>query len=213
MTMDAVREKKGIHPYKTVKYICLGILLCVLVGAAGFLNGRYTAANSETTPELSAVVVESRLTEIRELATMTYSYTNMAQFENSNDFYGVKVPFTTKKFILTYDGTIKAGVDLSRAQVEASGGEVHIVLPEVQILSHEIDENSVEIFDEKTSIFNPFTVEDFTAFQAEQKTVMEEKAVSRGLLEQAGQKGRDSVLLMMEEILPKDTVLNVEIAG
>ena len=213
MTMDAVREKKGIHPYKTVKYICLGILLCVLVGAAGFLSGRYTAANSETTPELSAVVVESRLTEIRELATMTYSYTNMAQFENSNDFYGVKVPFTTKKFILTYDGTIKAGVDLSRAQVEASGGEVHIVLPEVQILSHEIDGNSVEIFDEKTSIFNPFTVEDFTAFQAEQKTVMEEKAVSRGLLEPAGQKGRDSVLLMMEEILPEDTVLNVEIAG
>ena len=96
MTMGLVRENKGIHPYKTVKYICLGMLLCVLIGAAGFLSGRYTAANRETAPELSAVVVESRLTEIRELATMTYSYTNMAQFESSNDFYGVKVPFTTK---------------------------------------------------------------------------------------------------------------------
>ena len=210
--MGAVRENKGIHPYKTVRYICLGILLCGLVGVAGFLSGRYTAANRETAPELSAVVVESRLTEIRELATMTYSYTNMAQFESSNDFYGVKVPFTTKKFILTYDGTIKAGVDLSRAQVEVSGGEVRIVLPEAQILSHEIEEDSVEIFDEKTSIFNPFTVEDFTAFQAEQKAVMEEKAVSRGLLEQAGQKARDSVLLMMEAVLPEGTVLTVEIS-
>ena len=212
MTMGLVRENKGIHPYKMVKYICLGMLLCVLIGAAGFLSGRYTAANRETAPELSAVVVESRLTEIRELATMTYSYTNMAQFESSNDFYGVKVPFTTKKFILTYDGIIKAGVDLSRAQVEVSGGEVRIVLPEAQILSHEIEEDSVESFDEKTSIFNPFTVEDFTAFQTEQKAVMEEKAVSRGLLAQAGQKARESVLLMMEEVLPEDTVLTVEIS-
>ena len=143
---------------------------------------------------------------------MTYSYTNMAQFESSNDFYGVKVPFTTKKFILTYDGIIKAGVDLSRAQVEVSGGEVRIVLPEAQILSHEIEEDSVEIFDEKTSIFNPFTVEDFTAFQTEQKAVMEEKAVSRGLLAQAGKKARESVILMMEEVLPEDTVLTVEIS-
>ena len=36
--------------------------------------------------------------------------------ESSNDFYGVKIPFTTKSFILTYDGTIKAGVDLEAAE-------------------------------------------------------------------------------------------------
>ena len=41
---------------------------------------------------------------------------------------------------------------------------------------------------------------------------MEEKAVSRGLLAQAGQKARESVLLMMEEVLPEDTVLTVEIS-
>ena len=144
---------------------------------------------------------------------MTYGYTNMAQFENSNDFYGVKVPFTTKKFILTYDGTIKAGIDLSRAQVEVSGGAVRIMLPKAQVLSHEIEEDSVEIFDEKASIFNPFTVEDFTAFQAEQKAIVEEKAVSRGLLEEAGQKARSSVQLMVGELLPEDVQLTVELAG
>ena len=211
--MHTAREKTRLHPYKTVKYICLGILLCAAIGAAGFFGGRYAGANSEKAPEVSAVVLESRLTEISELATMTYSYTNMAQFENSSDFYGVKVPFTTKKFILTYDGTIKAGIDLSAARAEVSGGEVRIVLPRAQILSHEIDEDSVEIFDEKKSIFNPFTVEDFTAFQAEQKAVMEEKALSRGLLEQAGQKAGDSVFMMVQEMLPEGTTLTVELAG
>ena len=82
----------------------------------------------------------------------------MAQFESSNDFYGVKIPFTTKSFILTYDGTVKAGVDLDGAEVSVSGTTVTITLPEAEILSHEIDEDSMEVFDEKTSIFNPFTV-------------------------------------------------------
>ena len=54
-------------------------------------------------------------------------------------------------------------------------------IPEAEILSHEIDEHSMEVFDEKTSIFNPFTVEDFTSFQSDQKAAMEEKALSRGL--------------------------------
>ena len=72
----------------------------------------------------------AQLTEIRELATVTYAYTNMAQFENSNDFYGVKIPFTTKSFILTYDGTIKAGVDLEAAEVAISGDTVTVTLPE-----------------------------------------------------------------------------------
>ena len=209
--MDAKKER--IRPLKTARYLFLGILLCVLVGAGGFLGGRYAAANSEKTPELSSVVLESRLTEINELATITYSYTNMAQFENSNDFYGVTLPFTTKKFILTYDGTIKAGIDLSRAQVKVSGKTVRVRLPEARILSHEIEEDSVEIFDEKTSIFNPFTVEDFTTFQAEQKTIMEEKAVSRGLLEQAEEKAVDRVRLLLEGVLPEDTVLTVSPPG
>ena len=213
MTMSQTQEKNRLRPCKTIKYICLAILLCAAIGAAGFLGGRYAAENSEKAPELSAVVLESRLAEISELATMTYGYTNMAQFENSNDFYGVKVPFTTKKFILTYDGTIKAGIDLSRAQVEVSGGAVRIMLPKAQVLSHEIEEDSVEIFDEKASIFNPFTVEDFTAFQAEQKAIVEEKAVSRGLLEEAGQKARSSVQLMVGELLPEDAQLTVELAG
>ena len=126
----------------------------------------------------------------------------MAQFESSSDFYGVKVPFTTKSFILTYDGTIKAGVDLDGAAVDISGTTVTVTLPEARILSHEIDEGSVEVFDEKTSIFNPFTVEDFTSFQADQKAAMEERALSRGLLEEARSKAVSSVKQLLAAALP-----------
>ena len=67
----------------------------------------------------------------------------------------------------------------------------------------------MQIFDEKTSLFNPFTVEDFTDFQAEQQRVMEEKALAKGLLEEARRKAADSVKMLLSQVLPEGTELIV----
>lgn len=195
--------------HSALKYIVLGLLVCTAVGTVCFFLGR---AGIKSTSKLSAVAVESRLEGVSELASVSYSYTNMARFENSEEFYGVKLPFTTKSFILTYDGVIKAGVNLKDASVKVLGKTVTVTLPASKILSHEIDENSVKIFDEKTSVFNPFTVEDFTAFQAAQKAVMEKKAEERELLTQANAKAADSVKLLLKPALPDGWTLKVSAA-
>lgn len=202
-------EREGIRPFKTLKYLVFGILLCLAVGAAGFLGGRY-AASRPSEPELSAVVLENQLAEISELASVSYHYTNMAQFENKGDFYGITIPFTTKRFILTYDGIIKAGVNLRGAQVSVLENRVTVTLPQAEILSHELDENSVEVFDERNSLFNPLTVEDFTAFQTEQKAAMETKALESGLLEEAREAALNSVRLLLSAALPEDAVLTLK---
>ena len=99
---------------------------------------------------------------------------------------------------------------MRQAEVSVSGGQVRVTLPEAEILSHELDENSVEIFDQRTSIFNPFTVEDFTSFQAAQKAEMEAKALEGGLLKEAKEKAADSVRLLLAPLLPEDAALVVE---
>ncbi|WP_369281959.1 DUF4230 domain-containing protein [Oscillibacter sp. GMB15532] len=203
------KRRFWFRPLRTVRLVLLGVALCAMVGVAGFLAGRFGGGSAEVT-ELDAVVLENRLEEISELASVSWSYTNMAQFENKNVFYGMTLPFTTKKFILTYDGEIKAGVDLRKAKVDISGTEVHIRLPQAEILSHEIDENSVEVFDEKASIFNPFTVEDFTAFQSDQKAAMEKKALDKGLLKEGQEKAADSVALLLGAALPEGYTLKVD---
>ena len=204
--MEHTREKNRLRPFRTAKYLLLGVLLCAVVGTVCWFAGR---GGVEETTELDAVVLENQLTGISELASVTYSYTNMAQFRNSSEFYGMTVPFTTKSFILTYDGVIKAGVDLSAAEVRVSGTAVTVKLPEAAILSHEIDEDSVEVFDEKTSIFNPFTVEDMAAFQADQKQAMEAKALDKGLLTEAAEKAKISVEALLTAALPEGYTLTV----
>lgn len=174
---------------KKAGYMAAALLIICLVC---FFAGRSIGKTAGST-EMSAVVLENRLTEISEFASLTYSYTNMAEFENSKDFYGIKVPFTTKSFIITYDGTIKAGVDLDKAEVDVSGKKITVTLPAAEILSHEIDEDSLEIFDENTSIFNPLKVSDYNTFNKEQKAEMEKKATDKGLLTEAGKKAADAI--------------------
>lgn len=199
MTDTQARPK----PVKALKYILLGLLLCVAVGLCGFFAGQAALRNSQQNTKLDAVVIGNQLTRISELATVSYQYTNMGQFSNSNDFYGVTIPFTTKKFILTYDGVIKAGVDLSQARISVEDTFVTVTLPSARILSHEIDEDSMEVFDEKSSIFNPFRVEDFASFQTDQKVEMEQKAIEKGLLEQAAEKAEDSISALLFPLLPE----------
>lgn len=186
--------------------VCL-ILLCLVC----FFFGRSMGKSAGNT-EVSAVVLQNKLTEISEYASLTYSYTNMAEFENSKDFYGVKLPFTTKGFIITYDGEIKAGVDLAKAEVTVSGSKVKVSLPAAEILSHEIDENSLEVFDETTSIFNPLKVTDYNTFNKEQKAKMEEKAAEKGILKEAGQKAADAIADFVQQIAGEDYTVEIAVS-
>ena len=114
-------KKKLIVAAGTVVLVLVIVLGCVL-----FWNSR----REEQPPEISAVVVSSRLEQVSELATARYYYTNMGVFEDSNDFYGIKIPFTTKRFIVSYDGTILAGVDLAVADVVITDTALTVRLPE-----------------------------------------------------------------------------------
>jgi hypothetical protein len=186
---------------KKTKRILTSVLGLAMVGILCFFLGTISSGPSE---KMSAVVLENKLTEIKELATVTYTYTNMAQFESNKEFYGMKLPFTTKKFILSYDGEIKAGIDLSNAEISLIGKKVTITLPNAKILSHEIDEESIKIFDESKSIFNPFSIKDYNSFRSDQKIEMEKRAESRGLLVEAREKSKETVKSLLRATLPED---------
>ena len=203
--------KRGFSPlslFKQGKLIILGVVLAIVCFAVGFFSG----GRQEKTPVLSSITVENQLQQISQLATVRYSYTNMGQFENSNEFYGIKLPFTTKSFIVAYDGTIIAGVDLTQAKVTITDQKVTISLPAPQILSHEVDPNSLEVFDETTSIFNPITIEDYTGFQADQQGVMEEKAIQGGLLTQAKDQAETAIGGLITPLLQEGQALEIIVA-
>ena len=184
-----------------MKILLILLTLLLICGAvlAAFLCGLRQASQAAE-PQITGDLLASRLRSVQELVTVSYYYTNMGRFENQVDFYGWKVPFTTKSFIVSYDGVIKAGVDLEQLQVSIGDREVTVTLPESRIISHEIPEDSLEVFDESDNLFNHITIEDYTAFTRDQKSAMEQRAVDGGLLDRANQEARtavDSLLRIM----------------
>lgn len=206
--------------FRHLRLLFLGVLICAVFGLVCFWSGRNSVQSANRGNDAAsfdrpnAVVLKRRLTEIAQLSTVSYHYTHLARFENSRDFYGVRLPFTTKQFLLTYEGEIKAGIDLKQPQTEVmidEMGAVSVTLPEAEILSHEIDADSMEIFDEQAGLFNPFTVTDFTSFQASQQALLEKKALEDGLLTQAMERAQETIKLLLMPLLPPDTTLSVQV--
>ncbi len=179
-------------------------LIAVLVAGASFFVGMMRERYSSDT-KINADLIANRIDSVKKLITTEYHYTNMGSMENQNEFYGWKIPFTRKSFILSYDGVIYAGLDIDNADIRVEGNVIRIDLPEAEILSHEIKEESITIFDEETSVFNPIEIADYTSFSADQKKAMEDKAIAGGLLDKAEDNAKEAI----EEVL----LMNPEIAN
>lgn len=183
--------------------ILLVVIAAAVVGA--FLYG--VSRNAESEPVITSSLLEERLRSVQQLVTVEYHYTNMGKFEDQKDFYGWKVPFTSKSFIVSYDGIIKAGIDMSalRIEVNEDAKRITITMPESEIISHEILEDSLEVFDESSNIFNPITIQDYSGFTADQREAMESKAISRGLFTAADEKAADTVQSLLSMLPGMDT--------
>ena len=209
--MAREKAKVRINPVKFLKLIIVLIVICGLLVGAGYMLGKRLSADNQR-EELSAVVLQNQIANIKELGTVTYEYTELGQYESSKDFYGTKIPFTTSKFIITYDGTIKAGIDMNLTSVEIDEitQKIEIVVPAAKILSHEIHEDSVKVFDEKNSIFNALTVADYASFYADQKKEVESKAKTQGLLSQARTQAKLAVQELVTPVLPEGWELEIK---
>ncbi len=181
-------KEKTIHLNQTFK----NIIIIVVIAVVFFLVGKMWPSGEEPT-QITSDLLAQQIQDISELATVEYNYTNMGKFENQATFYGWKVPFTTKSFIISYDGKIKAGVDMTQVEVKVNKKKIEVTLPKTKILSHEIDEKSIEVFDETQNIFNQISITDYNQFAIDQKEKMEKRVIEKGLLEEAQKKVESTV--------------------
>ena len=188
---------------KKIKKIIIIILLVGLALFAAFFYGK-KQMRSEMEPEITSSLIYNKLVSAKELTTLKYHYTNMGHFENQNTFYGYKVPFTSKEFIVSYEGLINAGIDLNKMKVDVGDKSIEVRIPAAEILSHEIYEDSLKVYDERESIFNRIDIEDYNDFSKDQKSEIEKKAIKKGLLKEADEESKRAI----EEILMGDTILS-----
>ncbi len=159
--------------------------------------------SSDASMSITSEMVEEQLVNISEFATIEYLYTTAGEFEQAEELGNFTIPFSSKHFIASYDGSIKAGIDMSKIEVEISKDSVIITLPEAEILSHEVFEETLEVYDESKNIFNQLEVTDFATFTLVQKENMEKRVVDNGILEDAKLRSADLIEMFISAFVPE----------
>ncbi|MDR2767649.1 MAG: DUF4230 domain-containing protein [Treponema sp.] len=209
-------------------------IIAALILAAGYLLGAGKSPGLrppalETTSDISAHTVVKEALPIGEYASLAYRYTSVVKDVSAKDLNGWTIPFTTRKYIFTYDGIMKLGIDASQILVEetpptgagdtkSGPPEIRVILPSVKILSHEIIDDSIEVFDQSQTIFNQIKVDEAFRVTADRKREMEEKALASDAVDDAkaslaqqlggllgglpGVKDKYSVTLLWREDIP-----------
>ena len=184
----------------------LFILIFILIA---FISGIFFA-NKQTEPEITSTLIQNRIEQASDLVTTKYHYTKVGKFENSLNLNGWSIPLTNKYFILTFEGEIQLGTDLSKANIEISDSTIHVTIDKPTVISNSIDESSIEVYDETKNIFNPISVSDYKAFAVEQKEKALSEAKKKGLMKTT-QKNTEKSIKQIISIIPDTDDYNIEV--
>lgn len=170
-------KSKGI-----IKLLTAIVILVIVLVAAFKMSSCDIAKNNV---EIRRDNLKAAIEELSDLVTIEYNYTDVLTYKDQLSLMDVKIPFTDKKYIIKYSGYIKAGIDLSDAEVDVQDEKAIITLNEPKITDNVIDEKNVMILDEKNNVFNPLSIKDYSDVLKEELKAREEKALEDGILEKA----------------------------
>lgn len=137
---------------------------------------------------ITSETLRSQLNSLSELVTQEYIYTNADKRESKETWlFGWTRPFSGNSILATYDGSIKAGIDLSQVQIDINeeNRTITVTLPASRITDNNIPQETINVVEVKNGLFNDVTFDNYNDFISEQKIVMEEKAINQGLLTKA----------------------------
>ncbi len=112
---------------------------------------------------------------------------------------------------MIYDAHIKAGIDLSEAQVTVKDKEITVSFPEPEIQDITVDPDSLEFYDEKLALFNWTKKEDTQNAMKKAEEDAAEKAARTDLLSQAAEQARTVVTALLMPMAEDDEEYHIEV--
>ncbi len=186
---------KNLKGIKNILIIVL--ILALLVFGFRSLNKFKIERKVETLTEK----IEENIVGLSELVSVKYNYTNIVEYDNSLNISGISIPFTNKTFLVKYSGYIKAGSDLSKAELDlVSPKHVKLKIEEPRILENVIPEEEVYFFNEKESVFNSLKFDDLYNILKEEKIKVEKEVIDNGILEDSRQNIESGVVSFMQSL-------------
>ncbi len=134
--------------------------------------------------EITIEYVDKKLEKLGELSTAQMTYTGLYTVTEG------KIPFLTQKgFSMVYTAQVRAGIDVSKMEIQVTEKQVTVTLPPAEIQMLKVDPDSIQFYDEKHALFNWDKKTDVTAAISIAEEETQKQAGTDGLLQQAAQHG------------------------
>ncbi len=137
--------------------------------------------------EISSEILRDGVRELGLLVTEEYYFTEVVSYSSIKKLWKIDLGITESSYLASYDGVVRAGVDLSGATVEKDDEQkrITVTLPAAAIVGVDIDPESFQLYSEKAGLGNPISAEDFNNSLLELEETARNKALERGLLDRA----------------------------
>ena len=180
-------------------FLLVAALLVVLIAAIAS-----RADMPEPDPGITSDMLREQLEYVKDLVTVEYHYTDAESQEipGKKLFNVIPLPFTKKIFIISYDGVIKYGVDVSQVGLSVNGiaKTVTVEIPRAKVISHEIPEEGFRVLYESSGLFNKISIDDVTAFRITRKDEMETKASDLDMPRKAQEQSGEAIVALLKAV-------------
>lgn len=137
--------------------------------------------------EIDSAILTDGVRELGLLVTDEYYFTEVVSYSSVKKLWNFELPLTESSYLVSYDGVVRAGVDLGEASIEKDDEQrlITVTLPPAAITDVDIDPESFLLYSEKAGLGNPISAADFNNSLIELETTAREKALERGVLTRA----------------------------
>ena len=194
--------KKALYIFLIALLILLSIVVIV---KSGDLNDRGNAVAVQTPAPVTAaeepkrpsiITVEEKISveslvdslqDVGKLVTEEYYFTEVVEYSSVKTLWKITLPWTKSAFLISYDGMVSAGIDMTAVKVEVNeeSKTIRVITPEAEIMAVDIDFDSFVCYAEDSGIGNRISIKEFNgALQSVEETARS-KAVEKGVLVRA----------------------------
>lgn len=149
------------------------------------------------------------ISQVLDLNTVKYNYSNIVTVKKDKSINDFKIPFTEKSFIIKYNGTINGGIKPEDIKViKNTGTKIYIDVKQCRILDHYIDDKNMYVYDVKNSIFNKVQVQEVLKDLNKYKQEYEKKILNEGFMDEVKSNTKSSLENLLKNMGYKEVVVS-----
>nr|WP_296955009.1 DUF4230 domain-containing protein [uncultured Mediterraneibacter sp.] len=153
-----------VYVKRIIKYTIIVVISLLIGGICGWRLNNYL--NKE---EISTDYISAKLEDVSELTTQKITYSARVPVDKGS------IPFINKRgFIMEYNATLRAGVNMEEVDVKQRGNTIIVKIPHAKVLDKpNLDPDSIKFYDETKALFNWSKHEDVAEAIAQAKEDIE----------------------------------------